>query len=338
MSEYNYIIPIDENECIGDSLDTINFNYKNLDAGLTIQTAAITPLSASNGIYYNIGTNLGALSARVATLSSINGVFEYLEVSKDQNDTNFVLFTNFTSGSNVEIINRYATLSSGYINGNIVATSYADIVKTIQGDFILNNADGAGEMIFGTNDTERVNIKPDGQVVVRETASSLDDRVVITKEGYVSLGGPPAGAYLLTLNVDSAVKPGTTTWQIFSDSRIKENIQTADIQRCYDIVKDLPLKRFTWKNEIFSTEQVSDRSKIGWVAQDVQNVFPKAVKENTQTFKSTPDSEPITVENCLSINADQVYAALYGAVQQLITIVEQQSAAIINLQNQLQNS
>jgi len=353
MSEYNYIIPIDENECIGDSLDTINFNYKNLDAGLTIQTAAITPLSALNGIYYNIGTNLGPLSARVATLSSINGVFEYLEVSKDQNNTNFILYTNFTSGDQVEITTRYITLTSAYFRGS-TALSYADISKTIQGDFIINNADLSGGLFFGTSDTERVVIAPDGEVVVRKTqerdpgVTLSPDRVVVTSYGDVGIGmypgspGFPAAlpaavdqnVFTIECATDYAYKTASATWYLNSDERIKTDIELANTQRCYDIVKSLPLKHFTWDNNLISNY---DKSKLGWIAQDVKPIFPKGVRERSITFNANSDN-PTTINDCLTLNVDQIYAALYGAVQQLMTVVEQQSAAIINLQNQLQNS
>jgi len=355
MSDYNYITLIDENDCIGDSLDTINLNYKNLDVGLTIQTAAITPLSAPEGMYYNIGTELGPLSARVAVLSGITGIFQNFGVFKNQNDTNLILYTNFTSGAEVEITTRYMTLTSSYINGNITDTSYADITKTIQGDFIINNADLSGGLFLGTRDTERVVIEPDGAVVIRKTAdralpSLSPDRLTITKDGDVGIGmypvtlpgsilgaGYPAFPDSNTFTVECATdwtyKPTSTLWLINSDERIKHDIELANTQRCYDIVKTLPLKYYTW-NEFVPGR---DRSMLGWIAQDVKEVFPKGVKEKTMVYNSNTDN-PTTVENCLTLDANQIYAALYGAVQQLMTIVEQQSAAIINLQKQLQNS
>ena len=51
----------------------------------------------------------------------------------------------------------------------------------------------------------------------------------------------------------------------------------ADLDRSYEIVKTLSLKRFTWKDDTYTSEQVCDRSSLGWIADDVQAVFPKAV-------------------------------------------------------------
>ena len=305
----NYTIPIDENECIGDSLDTINENYNSLDTAVTTlstETAIITYLSGSN--IYNVGTDIP-----LTTLSSTNAYFANLFVSEDLDGTNYITFTNFSTGNNPNIVNRYYTLSSFG-----TTTSYADIVKTRAGDFIFNNTDGNGYTVLGTNNLGRITITPSGKVGIGNYYSSA----IIPN-------------YLLTLDTDEAIKPSTNVWTIASDERLKENIELADTQRCYEIVKNLPLKRYTWKNDIYSAEQVPDRSKIGWIAQDVQTTFPKAIKEYTQTFKPTPGSDPVTIEDCLSVNADQVYAALYGAVQQLMTIVEQQSATIVDLQNQI---
>jgi len=147
--------------------------------------------------------------------------------------------------------------------------------------------------------------------------------------------GTTSVSHQLRLGNDSAGKPGTNTWAIVSDERIKENINLASIDRCYEIVKDLPLKRFTWKNEIYSQEQVGDRSKLGWVAQDVQTVFPKGVEIKTMTFSPSGAASEITIEDCLTLNSDQIYAAMYGAIQKLINIVETQSAQISALQEQI---
>jgi hypothetical protein len=129
--------------------------------------------------------------------------------------------------------------------------------------------------------------------------------------------------YLLHLSADSAAKPSTTTWTVTSDARMKENIVPADLNLCYDIVKSLPLKRYTWKSEAFDSNQVQDRSKIGWIAQDVESVFPKAVE--TKQFNE--------IEDCKFLNADQIYAAMYGAIQKCIDGLEKLDARITRLEN-----
>ena len=145
-----------------------------------------------------------------------------------------------------------------------------------------------------------------------------------------------APTYQLQLATDSAAKPSTNTWTISSDERLKENIELANIDICFDVIKNLPLKRYKWKDEIYSHDQVQDRVKLGWIAQDVKNVFPKATVEKDEIFSPTGKKEDeIEIKNCLSLNADQIYAALYGAVQKLIEKNENQETLIQELSTEV---
>ena len=156
-------------------------------------------------------------------------------------------------------------------------------------------------------------------------------KAVITSAGNLGIGNM-SPTYQLQLATDSAAKPSTNTWTISSDERIKENIELANIDICFDVIKNLPLKRYKWKDEIYSHDQVQDRTKLGWIAQDVKNVFPKATVEKDEIFSPTGKKEDeIEIKNCLSLNADQIYAALYGAVQKLIEKNENQETLIQEL-------
>ena len=119
-------------------------------------------------------------------------------------------------------------------------------------------------------------------------------------------------SFRLQVVSDSAAKPSTNTWTVSSDERLKTNITLANLDICYNNIKNLPLKRFTWRDDIYTTEQVADRSKLGWIAQDVELLLPKAVE--------TLDMHGYS--DCRSLNSDQIIACLYGAVQKLIGIVE----------------
>ena len=127
----------------------------------------------------------------------------------------------------------------------------------------------------------------------------------------------------LQLSTDSAAKPSTNTWTVSSDARLKDNIQDADIDICYNNVDNLRLVRYTWKDEVYTTEQVADRSKLGWIAQEVETVFPKAVEQHNMHG----------YEDCRTLDNDQIIASLYGCIQKLIQKCEDRQNTIDNLKN-----
>ena len=138
---------------------------------------------------------------------------------------------------------------------------------------------------------------------------------ILTVLGNYRVGiGTDTPTHQLTLFTDSAAKPGAGgLWTVSSDIRLKENIQEANYDTCYDIVKNLPLKRYTWKSEAYTTQQIADRTVLGWIAQDVSPLFPKAV--NSSSFSGSGDFH---LDDCLSLDAGQIYAAMYGTIKKLI--------------------
>ena len=155
-------------------------------------------------------------------------------------------------------------------------------------------------------------------------------------------------SFQLHLSSDSAAKASTNTWTISSDERLKDSIVLADNTRCIEIIKAVPLKYYKWKDNVYTTAQVKDRSKLGWIAQDVEKVFPKAVGTTrfvyNQVFQDVVNSDGTTtkqlvsenvIEDCKDLNADQLYAVMYGAVQKLIGDNEIQATQLASQATQL---
>jgi len=137
--------------------------------------------------------------------------------------------------------------------------------------------------------------------------SNSSDFTINNTNGRVGIG-MSSPSYQLQLSTDSASKASTSTWTVSSDLRLKENIQDADLDLCYNNVKNLRLARYKWKDEVYTTEQVPDRSKLGWIAQEVETIFPKSVQKiNDHGFT-----------DCRTLNTDQIIASLYGCSQKLI--------------------
>ena len=123
--------------------------------------------------------------------------------------------------------------------------------------------------------------------------------------GPLGIGLAPS-VYQLDMASDTARKLSTSTWFTGSDERIKKNIETANLARCAEIVDSLDLKYFEWISNVGSTDQHS----LGWIAQDVQQFFPKSV-----TTGSGYD-----LDDFHTLNSDQLIKVLYGAIKQ--TLIE----------------
>ena len=120
----------------------------------------------------------------------------------------------------------------------------------------------------------------------------------------------------------------TTTWNQSSDHRIKENIVKADLKKCYDNVKNINLYRFNY----IETSKIckEDKNKLGYIAQEVKKYFPKAI-----TIKKERLTDNREIPDLLSIDVEQINLSLYGAVKQLIKIVEKQNKRIKTLETLL---
>ena len=137
----------------------------------------------------------------------------------------------------------------------------------------------------------------------------------------------------------------TISFSTTSDERLKENIVTASLDTCYDTLKSIPLKYFKWKEGV-QEDPVNDRNSLGWIAQDVAKVFPKAIfKANFTTYSTYTGSIAITgsdgkstlqpgrryqdilagsefIEDRHFLQSDQITKMMYGAIQKLQEKVE----------------
>ena len=240
-------------------------------------------------------------------------------------------------------------------SGNVgIGTSSPGLILTVSGapgslgeQIRVNSTTAAAKIVLaGTGGGNNAGIGVSSGNLIFTNATANNERMRIDSSGNVGIGTGSSISYKLQLSTDSAGKPSTNTWTIVSDERIKENIELADLDLCYDAVKNIPLKRFKWRDDVYSEEQVADRHKLGWIAQDVESVYPKAVNIHefrynqvyNETIIPATEDEPEriekelvsedVIEDCRDLNADQIYAAMYGAIQKLIQKVESQQSQI----------
>jgi len=110
-------------------------------------------------------------------------------------------------------------------------------------------------------------------------------------------------------SVGGYTQTGSENWIIQSDRRIKENIVKASYEKCLENIKKIELYNFNFKENYVNT---NDRNQLGFIAQEVQEVYPKAVIVR-------PDDR---IEDLLTVNTTQIKYTLYGAVKSLIDKVE----------------
>jgi hypothetical protein len=119
--------------------------------------------------------------------------------------------------------------------------------------------------------------------------------------------------YLRISSTGAITNPtGTASWNTGSDRRIKENIERASYDKCYESICRLELNRF---NYIKGFNTVSrDNKQLGFIAQEVNDIFPKAI--TSQAYYS----DVLSIPDLLSIDVSQINYSLYGAVKKLIEI------------------
>lgn len=258
----------------------------------------------------------------------------------------------FTTGTITTLTAGTTTSTAATITTGTIPTLVATTLVT------TGTGTAASPAIVPTGDTNTGIFFPAADTIAFSDGGA--ERLRISSIGNVGIGVTTVN-YLLHLLGDGAAKASTSTWTVHSDSRLKTNIVDADKDRCYEIVKEIPLKRYTWKNEVYSQDQVRDRSKLGWIAQDVEAVFPKAVGTNKFTYNQvfeeivTPEVDfngnPVldengnpktktekrlvseeVIEDCKDLNSDQIYAVMYGTIQKLIEKVEVLEAKVAALE------
>jgi hypothetical protein len=118
---------------------------------------------------------------------------------------------------------------------------------------------------------------------------------------------------------------GLTTWTVRSDRRIKENIVKASYEKCLDNVKNIELYNFNFKDNYVST---NDRHQLGFIAQEVQTVYPKAVEVGNMILNMEEK-----IDDLLTLNTTQIDYTLYGAVKKLIEKLDNIKIKIEEIKN-----
>ncbi len=144
--------------------------------------------------------------------------------------------------------------------------------------------------------------------------------------GNIGLGGVLNPTGQLELLNDSAAKPSSAYWTISSDIRLKEEIEDADLDICYNNLDNLRLVKYKWKDEIIGKHHLIDNQQLGWIADEVEKIFPNSI-----TISNSDG-----IEDCKLLDSDQIISTMYGTLQKLIQNYDNQINKMNDIQNKVQ--
>jgi len=218
-----------------------------------------------------------------------------------------------------DIDNRTTLLSQEY--GYISSTTLYDIITHL-GDLSWIMAYG-GPMPFCKNQTGPFPALTGGYISTLSNIPMVSSLAGVFSSIGVNCNSPK---YLLDVNGLINARAGVFSNATFltSDSNVKENIVDADLGVCYNNVRNLPLRRFTYISSIAGGK--IDKTQIGFIAQEAGEVFPKSIM---------PIYEESVGSTIQLLNYDQIFLSHYGATQLLMSTVDSQAARISSLEGVL---
>ncbi|PNJ63510.1 MYRFL isoform 1 [Pongo abelii] len=98
-----------------------------------------------------------------------------------------------------------------------------------------------------------------------------------------------------------------------SDSRAKQNIQEVDTNEQLKRIAQMRIVEYDYKPEFASAMGINTAHQTGMIAQEVQEILPRAVREVGDVTCGNGE----TLENFLMVDKDQIFMENVGAVKQL---------------------
>ena len=121
----------------------------------------------------------------------------------------------------------------------------------------------------------------------------------------------------------------SSSWQLVSDHRVKENIKKANLKICYNNVKEINLYRYKYI-DAFGNGAEHDKYQLGFIAQQVIKKYKNSVSRGSVKMKDNRDVPDMSV-----LDVTQINMTTFGVVKKLIRIVEKQNKRIKKLEEKL---
>lgn len=205
-----------------------------------------------------------------------------------------------------------AKIQDGAVTGSKIATGWLELVadagqpayidfrqdnSSADFDYRIMNSGTNGTLHFinGNNNT-RVTFSSQGLVGIGTTSPSfLLDVNGTTRVARQTINGPVEADHRLTVYGTAAKSAGGSSWATFSDKRLKHSIR--DIDDPLRRLLQLHGRTYQWR-EAMGLAQQDPGTHLGFIAQEVEQVFPQWVSMGSSGYKllNTSGLEALTVE------------------------------------------
>jgi hypothetical protein len=273
----------------------------NLLAGRTRQMLMVDGTGISTGIYFEKGANNNFAGLHFYTTSNLNTVSTLCL----DGDTGFAGVLCNTPGVHLDVAGTarsFSTVTSSVTLGLGAGWVQANAIQAIAVSSIQMNSALAYMSSLYVGSTTLVT----PGYTAWFNGITRAQRLIVGNTSSFTI--PVATWDLQMVRGQAAAQPLATTWLVTSDKRIKENIISADLDRCYNDLKNVPLRRYAYASSFFELVDGTDRHVLGFVAQEVSTIIPKAVVVG----------EGYGYSNFNYLNIDQLNMSLYGAVKKTI--------------------
>jgi len=155
-------------------------------------------------------------------------------------------------------------------------------------------------------------IRSSGNTLTLNTATQTVATISSSNVGI----GTTSPSYQLQLSTDSAAKPGTSTWTISSDERIKWNILPYED----GLAMLLRVEPVTYQYNGLGGFAKSEDRHVGIIAQDLQPMAPYMI--SSHKGKLNPENPDENEIDLLDYNGHAMTFALVNAVKELHEIIQ----------------
>jgi hypothetical protein len=304
-----------------------------LESGIT--NTAIGASSPSTGAFTTLSASAGLDSTIIGASTAAAGSFTALTATGTTTiatvDLNGGAIDGTTVGAAAASTGAFTTLSASSgldstIIGASVATAGTFTALTATGTTTIATVDIAGGAIDGT--TIGASSPSTGAFTTLSASSGLDSTVIgastatagtftaLTATGTTTIATVDIAGGAIDGTTIGATSPAIGTFtetNVTSDRRLKENIQEHDRVQIHANVMRL-------KGVDYNLIADAGKEKnSGFIAQEVEEVFPQFVKENSNGIKS--------------VNYSQMTSVLLSALQHQQTTIEMLETRILSLEN-----